>query len=78
MLKNLLPAKPMGKRLDYDRLGEWMDAILMRIDGDLGGMNGDLMWALGRVMAFPSYLMPANDDLPDDRGPGDHTPGAQG
>lgn len=68
----------MGKRLDYDRLSEWMDAVLMRIDVDHGGLNGDLMWALGRAMAFPSYLMPANDDLSDDRGPGGHPPGAQG
>lgn len=68
----------MGKRLDYDRLGLWMDAVLLRIDSDLGGLNGDLMWALGRAMAFPSYLMPANDDIADDRGAGDHPPGSEG
>lgn len=68
----------MGKRLDYDRLGLWMDATLMRISAEYGGLNGDLMWALGRAMAFPSYLMPANDDQPDDRGPVSDPSGAQG
>lgn len=59
----------MGKRLDVNRLGEWLDAILMRVDDEHGGSNVDLMWGLGAALAFPSYLMPANDDQPDDRGP---------
>lgn len=75
---NLLPVMAMGKRLDYDRLGLWMDAVLMRTSAEYGGLNGDLMWALGRAMAFPSYLMPTNDDQPHDRGAGDHPPGTEG
>lgn len=58
----------MAKRLDVDRLGEWLDAVLMRIEPEYGGMNGDLMWALGSAMSFPSRLMLANDDQPDPGG----------
>lgn len=74
----MLPVDRMGKRLDYDQLGLWMDAVLMRVDAAYGGLNGDLMWALGRAMGFPSYLMPANDDLPDRRGSDDDPPGFEG
>ena len=68
MRPNLLPAIAMAKRLDVDRLGEWLDAVLMRIEPEYGGLNGDLMWSLGSAMSFPSRLMPTNDDQPDPDG----------
>lgn len=78
MPKNLLPARTVGKHLDVNRLGEWMDAVLVRISGEYGATNFDLMWALGQTMAFPSFLMPENDDIADCRGAGDHPPCPQG
>lgn len=54
----------MAKRLNVDRLGEWMDAILDRIDAEHGGSNFDLMIAMGEAMVFPMYLAPDNDDQP--------------
>ena len=64
-LSNLLADCEMAKRLDIHRLGEWMDAVMMRIDAEHGGLNGDLMWALGWAMRFPSYLLPTNDNQSD-------------
>ena len=54
----------MGKRLDFNRLGLWMDSIMEKIDAEHGGTNADLMWALGRAMGFPRFLAPDNDDQP--------------
>lgn len=54
----------MGKRLDVNILGQWMDAILTRVESTHPESNWQIMMMLGEAMVFPSFLAPDNDDQP--------------
>lgn len=63
--------------LSVNRLSEWLAAILQRIETTHPETNANLMWAIGAVMCFPSFLAPDNDDQPDGLRPADHPGGAE-